>query len=95
MTQDIWKNIGRWWVLDTPDLNSNSDWIGWFSSLRLKIMELACLEAVVQTALWTIWSFRNETLFRHSMPKKGDLWDKMVTLSFFWITNRSRKFIID
>ena len=58
-------------------------------------MELACLEAVIQTALWAIWSFRNETLFRHSLPKKGDLWDKIVTLSFFWATNRSSKFTID
>ena len=28
MAQDIWKNIGRWWGLDIPDFNSNSDWIG-------------------------------------------------------------------
>ena len=73
MARDIWKQIGRWWGLDIPEFNSNSDWIGWFLSLRLKKMELACLEAVVQTALWAIWCFRNETIFRLSKPKKGDL----------------------
>ena len=83
MARDIWKQIGRWWGLDIPEFNSNSDWIGWFLSVRLKKLELPCLEAVVQTVLWAIWCFRNETLFRLSKPKKGELWEKIVTLSFF------------
>ena len=29
------------------------------------------------------------------MPKKGELWDKIVTLSYFWVANRSSKFTID
>ena len=81
--------------MDISEFNSNSNWVGWFLSLRLKKIELTCLEAVVQTALWAIWSFRNKTPFKLSKPKKGTLWDNIVTLLFFWVTNMSRKFSID
>jgi len=72
MARDIWKNIGRWWALDIPDFNSNSDWIGWFLSLRLKTMELACLEAVVQTALWAIWVFEMILFLGFLSLRKGN-----------------------
>lgn len=53
-----------------------------------------CLEVVVNTMFWTLWSFRNRLLFAKEEPLKVLIWDLTQSQIFFWINSKCFKFRI-
>ncbi|GKD21827.1 putative reverse transcriptase domain-containing protein [Tanacetum coccineum] len=83
LARNIMHNICYWWELDLVSLNSYSDWIIWFTSIRLNKKKKEILEGICLVSWWFIWNFRNQTIFAKVCPKKEFIFDNIVQSSFF------------
>ncbi|GJY78355.1 RNA-directed DNA polymerase, eukaryota, reverse transcriptase zinc-binding domain protein [Tanacetum coccineum] len=92
MAKDLWALLARWWELDIPFCKNFSEWLTWLDSSSLTNKARLFFDGVVGTLLWSIWSFRNKTVFTNSPPKKNVLWDNIVMQAFLWISSRNPKF---
>lgn len=91
LAKDLVKLICNWWNVQTPTLFSFQDWFDWFDTLHLSSICQYLLEAVFFTLWWSIWCFRNTLLFVKVKPRKCLLFDKVMSDSFIWTSNRCRR----
>ncbi|PWA46631.1 RNA-directed DNA polymerase, eukaryota [Artemisia annua] len=84
VAMEIWRQFGRWWDLDIPHLSSMKDLLEWVDNLKISKIQRMGLYNVVITAAWSIWRFRNETIFGVNKPKKALIFDFIVSQAFFW-----------
>nr|GFB45659.1 RNA-directed DNA polymerase, eukaryota [Tanacetum cinerariifolium] len=82
LAANIFRRLCRWWDLEWQDLSSFSEWYSGFSSVRLSSKVKDLLEGVCYIAWWTVWGFRNRTIFNDSTPRRSVLFDDIVSLSF-------------
>ncbi|GKA29440.1 RNA-directed DNA polymerase, eukaryota, partial [Tanacetum coccineum] len=75
LAQSISKRICRWWELDWHQWSSFSEWLEWFSNIRLSSKVKSLLEGVFMVAWWTLWGFRNRMVFESTPPKRSMLFD--------------------
>ncbi|GJU32731.1 RNA-directed DNA polymerase, eukaryota [Tanacetum coccineum] len=87
----ILRRICRWWDLDIQDWSSFQEWLSWFQSIRLPVMVKSLLEGVFAVAWWSIWRFRNRTIFEENSPKRSVVFDDIVLCSFNWCNSRCRR----
>ena len=78
-------------VLDIQDWCSFQEWLSWFQSIRLPVMVKFLLEGVFAVAWWSIWRFRNRTIFEENPPKRSVVFDDIVLCSFNWCNSRCRR----
>nr|GEU91649.1 retrovirus-related Pol polyprotein from transposon TNT 1-94 [Tanacetum cinerariifolium] len=71
LAESIFCRICRWWELDWQALESFSDWNYWFSLIRLSSKVKALLEGVFGVAWWSIWGFRNRTIYNEMPPRRS------------------------
>ncbi|GJV50264.1 hypothetical protein Tco_1440476 [Tanacetum coccineum] len=81
----------RWWDLDIQDWSSFQEWLSWFQSIRLPVIVKSLLEGVFAVAWWSIWRFRNRTIFEENSPKRSVVFDDIVRCSFNWCNSRCRR----
>nr|GEV20926.1 RNA-directed DNA polymerase, eukaryota [Tanacetum cinerariifolium] len=70
LAANIFRRLCRWWDLEWQDLSSFSEWYSWFSSVRLSSKVKDLLEGVCYIAWWSVWGFRNRTIFNDSPPRR-------------------------
>ncbi|GJW95508.1 RNA-directed DNA polymerase, eukaryota [Tanacetum coccineum] len=87
----IFRRICRWWDLVWQDLLSFSDWNTWFSSIRLPAKVKSLLEGVFCVAWWSIWVFRNRSIFGEVPPRRSVIFDEIVSFSFNWCSSRCNR----
>nr|GEY65370.1 RNA-directed DNA polymerase, eukaryota [Tanacetum cinerariifolium] len=75
LAENIFRRICRWWELDWQALESFSDWNYWFSLIRLSSKVKALLEGVFGVAWWSIWRFRNRSIYNEMPPRRSVLFD--------------------
>nr|GEX93752.1 RNA-directed DNA polymerase, eukaryota, reverse transcriptase zinc-binding domain protein [Tanacetum cinerariifolium] len=78
---------------DWQALESFSDCNYWFSLIRLSSKVKALLEGVFGVAWWSIWGFRNCTIYNEMPPRRLVLFDDIVSLSFNWFSSRCNRAI--
>nr|GEV54221.1 RNA-directed DNA polymerase, eukaryota [Tanacetum cinerariifolium] len=78
LAESIFRRICRWWELDWQALESFSDWNYWFSLIRLSSKVNALLEDVFGVAWWSIWGFRNRTIYNEMPPRRSALFDDII-----------------
>lgn len=83
--------ISKQWDITIPTLNSFEDWWSWFDSLNLQSSCKSYLEGVFFTIWRFIWLLRNSIVFDMGRFKKRDIWDKVITQSFLWVSSRTRR----
>nr|GEY24067.1 RNA-directed DNA polymerase, eukaryota [Tanacetum cinerariifolium] len=88
MAKELWALMARWWELDIPFCANISEWFDWLDSLHLLNKARLFLDGVGGTLLLSI----NHLVFSNPSPKKAELWDFIVSQSFFWISSRHPKF---
>nr|GFB69712.1 RNA-directed DNA polymerase, eukaryota [Tanacetum cinerariifolium] len=93
LAENIFRRICRWWELDWQALESFSDWNYWFSLIRFSSKVKALLEGVFCVAWWSIWGFRNRTIYNEMPPRRSVLFDDIVSLSFNWFSSRCNRAI--
>ncbi|GJS13372.1 RNA-directed DNA polymerase, eukaryota [Tanacetum coccineum] len=90
MMKVLYKSIARWWDVNLLNISSYEDWWAWFSSLRLFPKLKLLLEGVFYITWWSVWNFRNKSIFGPIFPSKARLFDDIVALSFTWCRSRSK-----
>ncbi|GJR45729.1 RNA-directed DNA polymerase, eukaryota, reverse transcriptase zinc-binding domain protein [Tanacetum coccineum] len=67
---DTWTNIFKWWNLSDRHFSCITDVVNLVDLTNLSAHYTPLLDAVVQTAIWALWRFRNESSFGLKIPKK-------------------------
>ena len=85
---DVARLVCRWWDVVWTSLDSYSDWLSWFKSIRMGSNIKCLLEGVFYVSWWCIWNFRNQELFAVHKPRKAVIFDDIVERSFLWCSAR-------
>ena len=91
LAQAILKRICRWWEVVWQQCSSFSEWLAWFSDIRLPSKVKSLLEGVFMVAWWAIRGFRNRFIFEPSPPNRSVIFDDIVSHSFLWCYNRCNR----
>ena len=91
MAAELYRLIGRWWNLHIPIFLDPIAWEVWFLGLRFHSLQKSALEALFFSLWWHIWSYRNALLFSVKKPKKGLIYDNIVSQTWLWVNNRRKK----
>lgn len=89
IAKDLWSP--NWWRLNPPSLINIPDTISMADQLQDKTRMSKLLDVVVQSTLWILWRFRNETIFHIKKSRTYILGDKVKLFSYNCITNRGSK----
>ncbi|GJU69237.1 RNA-directed DNA polymerase, eukaryota [Tanacetum coccineum] len=84
------KLVCRWWNIAWASIDSYSNWLHWFNTIRLSPKVKDLLEGVFYITWWSIWRFRNQVLFSSLVPRKDVLFDDIVSRSFTWCRSRCK-----
>nr|GEY62122.1 putative RNA-directed DNA polymerase, eukaryota, reverse transcriptase zinc-binding domain protein [Tanacetum cinerariifolium] len=87
-------NIEDWsFVLKRPpgEVSNITEWFSWLDDAHVSKSARVILEGIASTMLWSIWNFRNASIFSSSKPKTANVWDSIVRYSFLWISPRNPK----
>nr|GEV87507.1 putative hydrolase C777.06c [Tanacetum cinerariifolium] len=77
-SKDIWA-----WQIESPVFTVKSARLyGWLDALHTTSNKKDILEVICGVVLWSLWIFRNETIFGTTSPKRSLLFDKIVDCSF-------------
>ena len=79
----IWPLIARWWDVVTPSSCSVDSLIRWDDKISFSAMRRKCFNAVIITAFWVLWNFRNANIFGTVKPKSSPIFDDVVDRSYF------------
>ncbi|GJT01179.1 RNA-directed DNA polymerase, eukaryota [Tanacetum coccineum] len=87
MAKEIYKRIAR-----RPDINilvtsTYEEWWAWFMTLRLPA-KLKMFLGVFYITWWSIWNFRNNSIFGSKPQTKSRILDDIVARSFSWCRSR-------
>ncbi|GJS20249.1 RNA-directed DNA polymerase, eukaryota [Tanacetum coccineum] len=91
LAQAVLRRICRWWEVVWQQWSSFSEWLDWFSDIRLTSKVKSLLEGVFMVAWWAIWGFRNRSIFETSPPNRSVIFDDIVSHSFLWCYNRCNR----
>ncbi|GJT78359.1 putative RNA-directed DNA polymerase, eukaryota, reverse transcriptase zinc-binding domain protein [Tanacetum coccineum] len=91
VVKDTWSKVLVWWKINTVSISSLSDAINLADKVNIRGNLKAFFDVVVQTTLWVLWRFRNETCFSQKRPSKDLILNEIKLSSFNWISCRFRK----
>nr|GEV63842.1 reverse transcriptase domain, reverse transcriptase zinc-binding domain protein [Tanacetum cinerariifolium] len=88
----VWNRIFRWLDLHIPSISHLTGLLSWIDDMQLPHIKKKILEVICNTCLWSLWHFRNETVFGIDTPKRSLIFDKIVDLSYRWFSARYSAF---
>nr|GEX57443.1 RNA-directed DNA polymerase, eukaryota, reverse transcriptase zinc-binding domain protein [Tanacetum cinerariifolium] len=86
----VWIHIFVWIQIPPPSPTNIQDLFSWVDALHLSAFKKSIADSICGVVLWSLWSFRNESIFGSSMPKRSTIIDKIIDLLFRWYTSRNK-----
>ncbi|PWA84081.1 reverse transcriptase domain, Reverse transcriptase zinc-binding domain protein [Artemisia annua] len=86
----IWNKIFKWLDLNPPSISNMHGMFAWIDDLHMTSNKKAILEVICGAVLWSLWNFRNETLFGAAHPKRSIVIDMIMDCSFRWYSSRNK-----
>ncbi|GJW96951.1 RNA-directed DNA polymerase, eukaryota [Tanacetum coccineum] len=86
----VWHRIFIWLYISPPNLSNLQDLYSWIDYLHISSSRKIILETICGVVLWTLWNFRNETIFGSTPPKRCILIDKILDFSYSWYSTRNK-----
>ncbi|PWA83353.1 reverse transcriptase domain, Reverse transcriptase zinc-binding domain protein [Artemisia annua] len=90
LAASVWACVFNWLDLQPPSLSSLNDLYSWIDSISMSTIKRSIIDVISGVVLWSLWSFRNETIFGKEPPKRSFLFDKIVVFSFRWYSSRCK-----
>ncbi|GJS03718.1 RNA-directed DNA polymerase, eukaryota [Tanacetum coccineum] len=84
VAKDNFRKICRWWEVDFMEVHTFDEWVSWIVNLRIPIKHKRLLEGVCFGLWWLILAYRNKCVFGVVSPSKADIFDDVVSYSFYW-----------
>ncbi|GKB22366.1 EXORDIUM-like protein, partial [Tanacetum coccineum] len=88
---DAWAKVLVWWNIPNMIISSLMDAVNLADRVAIPTNHRAAFDVVVQTTLWILWRFRNETCFSSKRPSKQLILNDIKLSSFNSISCRLRK----
>ena len=88
---ETWNGIFKWWNLTDRHFSCTADVVNLADHSNMSAQYSPILDAVVQTTIWVLWRFRNESTFGSKRQKKELIVNDIKLYSFTWISSRRRK----
>lgn len=88
---DIWIDILKWWNITNVHLNNLYDVIHLADYAPIASKHSRFFDVVVQTTIWALWKFRNDSTFSMKRPRKDLIFSDVKLLSFTWVSSRCEK----
>ena len=89
--KNTWLEILKWWNIRYIDIVNLNDVFYLANQVNLPVNPRKIFDAVVQSTLWILWRFRNESMFAVKSPRKDLILNDIKQSTFTWISNRCRK----
>ncbi|GKE88028.1 RNA-directed DNA polymerase, eukaryota [Tanacetum coccineum] len=86
----VWHRIFSWLQIPPPTLADLHDLYSWVDDLHISSSRRIILDTICGVVLWSLWNFRNETIFGTTPPKRCLLIDKIVDFSYSWYSSRNK-----
>ncbi|GKB97761.1 reverse transcriptase domain, reverse transcriptase zinc-binding domain protein [Tanacetum coccineum] len=86
----VWIRVFNWLDLPPPSISNLMGLFTWIDDSHLSHINKSILDVICSATLWSLWSFRNETIFGSDLPKRSLLYDKIVDFSFRWYSSRCK-----
>ncbi|GKB29168.1 putative RNA-directed DNA polymerase [Tanacetum coccineum] len=86
----VWVEVLNWWNINHTHLDNLNDVLSIPSLANLSSMLTSVLDAVVQSTLWILWRFRNDSAFAPKRPNRRMILNDVKLFTFNWISNRLR-----
>ncbi|GKB85526.1 RNA-directed DNA polymerase, eukaryota [Tanacetum coccineum] len=84
VAKDNFRKICLWWEVDFMEVHTFDEWVSSIVNLRIPIKHKRLLEGVCFGLWWLIWAYRNKCVFGMVSPSKADIFDDVVSYSFYW-----------
>ena len=91
VAKNTWCEVLKWWKIEDISLDSINDVLTFASRSNLAPKLSKVLDVVVQSTLWILWHFRNDSIFASTRPNRSLILNDVKLYSFNWISNRLRK----
>ncbi|PWA78937.1 RNA-directed DNA polymerase, eukaryota [Artemisia annua] len=65
----LWHRFFVWLDIDPPSPSNIQDIFSWLDNMRISSAHKSILEVICAVVLWSLWHFRNESIFGTSPPK--------------------------
>ncbi|PWA87711.1 RNA-directed DNA polymerase, eukaryota, Reverse transcriptase zinc-binding domain protein [Artemisia annua] len=73
LASQVWDRIFRWLDMVQPIFLSIADIMDWIVSMNCSLKRKKVLEAIILTAMWVIWKYRNNNLFGSVNMKRSSM----------------------
>ena len=91
LASTLWHRIFVWLDINPPSPSNIQDIFSWLDNMRISSANKTILEVICGVVLWSLWHFRNESIFGISPPKRSILFDNIVECSYRWFSSRNNK----
>ncbi|GJT83240.1 RNA-directed DNA polymerase, eukaryota, reverse transcriptase zinc-binding domain protein [Tanacetum coccineum] len=88
--KEIWRLIRSWYDFPLPTFTSYGHWRSCFTSWQAPKQKSPRLYIIVFASFWWIWRFNSSVIFCPHPLRKGDMFDNIRSLSFYWLSYRGR-----
>ncbi|GJX63103.1 RNA-directed DNA polymerase, eukaryota, reverse transcriptase zinc-binding domain protein [Tanacetum coccineum] len=95
IAKSVWNDVLKWWNIRNVQLETLNDLLSLASRTTLSTTLLAVFDAVVNSAVWVLWGFRNDSSFAIKLLNRSLILNDIKQLSFTWISNRLHNIAIN
>ncbi|GJR37723.1 RNA-directed DNA polymerase, eukaryota, reverse transcriptase zinc-binding domain protein [Tanacetum coccineum] len=88
---NTWKQVLKWWRVNYVSMQNLLEVINLADHAPIEGKHLHFFDLVVQTTIWSIWRYRNNTVFSLKRPSKDLLLNEIKLTSFNWILSRFKQ----
>ncbi|KAG5520875.1 hypothetical protein RHGRI_033441 [Rhododendron griersonianum] len=85
---EIWSEIIAWWNLVWICPQSLMQVFHFWSNIRFRNLEKLCWYASYYATIWTIWTSRNESVFKHKVWTVEEIVELVKTRVAIWIKGK-------
>ncbi|GJW17842.1 RNA-directed DNA polymerase, eukaryota [Tanacetum coccineum] len=91
LATSVWLKTFQWLDLVFPSSLSITKVLEDLDHRHFSKEKKEIVAAVLGVVFWSLWKFRNESIFSRHPPKQSGIMDKILETSFLWFTSRHRK----
>lgn len=87
----IWNRIAKWLDLPLPSIISIDELMSWMDTVKVIAFKRKAISAIIWTTTWMISNYRNNVVFQSAKFPRSSIFEKIVTISFAWFSNRNTR----
>jgi hypothetical protein len=87
----VWNKVANWCSLPIIQVNSVQELLDLHHGIHGSEFKKMVVKSIILCGGWVIWKHRNNIIFNYENLNINSILVDLKTLSYLWITNRSKK----